>query len=70
MTAKKKIETKDIPLTTAQVEKLNLLSAQSATASNKLNEYLGGVLDAKGVTGGWNVEGIENKVLKLRKQEG
>ena len=67
MTAK---NTKDIALTTAQVDKLNLLSAQSNAASARLKEYLGAVLDAKGVSGGWNVEGIDKKVLKLRKQEG
>ena len=71
MTAKSKEVTKDVPLTDAQVDKLNLLSAQSTAAGARLKEYLGAVLDAKGISGGWNVEGIENKVLKLlRKQEG
>ena len=62
--------TKDVPLTTAQVEKLNLLSAQSTAATARLNEYLSGILDAKGISGGWAVEGLEKKILKLRKQEG
>lgn len=62
--------TKDVPLTTAQVDKLNLLSAQSSAAAARVNEYLGGILDAKGISGGWSVEGLENKTLKLKKQEG
>ena len=70
MTAKKKETTKDIPLTEAQVDKLNLLSAQSNAAAARLNEYPAGVLDAKGIKGGWSVSGIDNKVLKLKRQEG
>ena len=69
MTVKKEV-TKDVPLTTAQVDRLNLLSAQSNTAATKLNEYLGGILDAKGISGGWNVEGLDKKTLRLRKNEG
>ena len=71
MTAKsKKPEVKDIPLTDAQVVKLDLLATQSAAAQKRVNEYLGGVLDAKGISGGWDVLGIENKVLQLKKKEG
>ena len=63
-----KPDTKEITLTTAQVEKLNLLSAQSTAASVRVNEYLSGVLDAKGISGGWIVEALENKVLKLKRK--
>ena len=63
-------DTKDVPLTTAQVDKLNLLSAQSTAATARLNEYLGAVLDAKGISGGWSVEGLDKKILKLKKNEG
>ncbi|KKL84257.1 hypothetical protein LCGC14_1966550 [marine sediment metagenome] len=62
--------TKDVPLTTAQVDKLNLLSAQSSAAAARLNEYLGAVLDAKGISGGWDVVGLDKKILKLKRQEG
>ena len=63
-------DTKDVPLTTAQVDRLNLLSAQSTAATARLNEYLGAVLDAKGISGGWSVEGLDKNILKLKKQEG
>ena len=62
--------TKDVPLTTAQVGKLNLLSAQSTAAQARLTEYLGAVLDAKGISGGWDVEGLYKKILNLRRREG
>ena len=67
MTAK---NTKDILLTDAQVNKLNLLSAQSTAAAARLNEYLGAILDAKGISGGWSVEGLDKKILQLKKNEG
>ena len=72
MTAKKKIETKDAPLTAQQVEKLNLLSAQLDAARKQLNEYVVGILDANGLEGTWDSLGIEGDppVLKLRKNEG
>ena len=67
---KKAAEEKTIPLTTAQVDKLNLLSAQSTAATARLNEYLGAILDAKGISGGWSVERLDKKILKLKKNEG
>ncbi len=73
MTAKsKKPEEKDAPLTTAQVDKLNLYSTQVAVAKKQLQEYVGGILDANALTGTWEVAGIEGDppVLKLKKQEG
>lgn len=70
MTAQKKEVTKDVSLTQAQVDKLNLLSAQSSAASARVNEYLSGVLDAKGISGAWDVESLKDKTLKLRKNEG
>ncbi len=62
--------TKDVPLTTAQVDRLSLLSAQSTAATARLNEYLGAVLDAKGISGEWSAEGLDKKILKLKKNEG
>ncbi len=67
MTAKKKIETKDISLTTQQVDKLNLYSAQAQNAQQRLNEYLTAVTDAEGLEGQWTSLGLDNGVLKLEK---
>ena len=66
MTAKKP-STKDIKLTTAQVDKLNLYSAQQDAAKRRLDEYLSAVLDAAGVEGTWDVLGMDKQVLKLEK---
>ena len=72
MTAKKKIETKDAPLTAQQVDALNQRSAQLDAARKQLNEYVVGILDANGLEGTWDSLGIEGDppVLKLRKNEG
>ena len=68
MTAEGKEATKDIQLTTQQVEKLSLYSAQVADAQQRLNEYLSGVCDAEGVEGQWESLGLKDKTLKLRKK--
>jgi hypothetical protein len=73
MTAKsKKPATKDIPLTAAQVDKLNRHSAQLGVAQKQLQDYLAGIMDANEVVGTWESLGIEGDppVLRLRKQEG
>ncbi len=69
MTAKKDV-TKDISLTTQQVDKLNLYAAQLQAAQQRLNEYLTAVTDAEGLEGSWTSLGVEDKTLKLRKNEG
>ena len=63
-----KPETKDIELTTQQVDKLNLYSAQAAAAQQRLNEYLTAVTDAEGIEGQWESLGLKDKTLKLRKK--
>ena len=69
MTAKKKIITKDIPLTAQQVNKLNLYSARVTDAQQRLNEYLTAITDAESIDGQWESLGIEGDppVLQLRK---
>ena len=69
MTAKKPSK-KDIKLTTQQVDKLNLYSAQLQNAQQRLNEYLTAVTDAEGLEGQWTSLGLDNGVLKLEKSEG
>ena len=64
----KKEVTRDVKLTKAQVEKLNLHSAQLNASQRALNDYLSGVLDANEVDGAWDVLGIEDGILKLRKK--
>ena len=66
MTAKKTV-TKEISLTTQQVDKLNLYSAQAGAAQQRLNEYLTAVTDAEGLEGQWTSLGLDNGVLKLEK---
>jgi len=66
MTAKKTV-TKEISLTTQQVDKLNLYSAQLQAAQQRLNEYLTAVIDAEGIEGQWTSLGLDNGVLKLEK---
>ena len=63
-------ETRDAPLTTQQVEKLNLLSARSEVARKQLENYVIGILDANSLEGTWDSLGIEGDppVLKLEKK--
>ena len=65
---KKKEVTRDVKLTGAQVEKLNLHSAQLNASQQAMNDYLSGVLDANEVDGAWDVLGIEDGILKLRQK--
>ena len=67
MTTEKK-DTEDIELTTQQVDKLNLYSAQAAAAQQRLNEYLSAVCDAEGVEGQWESLGLKDKTLTLKKK--
>ncbi len=62
-------ETRDAPLTAQQVEKLNLLSAQSEVTRKRLEDYVIGILDANSLEGTWDTLGIEGDppVLKLKK---
>ncbi len=73
MTAKpKKPTTKDVPLTAAQVDKLNVYSAQLQATQKQLQDYYAGILDAHEIEGNWKSLGIEGDppVLRLQKQEG
>ena len=65
---KKKEVTRDVKLTGAQVEKLNLHSNQLNASERALSDYLSGVLDANEIEGSWDVLGIEDGILKLRKK--
>ena len=65
---KKKEVTRDVKLTGAQVEKLNLHLSQLNASQQAMNNYLSGVLDANEVDGAWDVLGIEDGILRLRKK--
>ena len=54
MPAKKKPETRELSLTTQQVEKLNVLAADNAATQLALQLYLSGILDGNGLEGTWS----------------
>ena len=67
MATKTKMETKDLPLTDQQVDKLNRLGALATAAQQRLNEYLTAICDAHSMEGAWVSGEIKDNVLKMSK---
>ena len=67
MPAKKKPETRELGLTTQQVEKLNALVADSAATQLALQLYLSGILDGHGLEGTWSFGDIHANRVEVVK---